>query len=146
MPKKTFVKKSPKKNKKKPAKQSAKQTLNKSVKKSILPKNLINEIYNQLNTILDPELGIGIVDLGLIYDVKLEKKSAAAPAAATAIVTMTLTTMGCPVGPMLIEQIETVLTTLFPDEIKSAHVEITWDPPWSPEKMKPEIRELMQGF
>lgn len=133
MPKKTPIKKSPK------------RTLKKTVKKTIPPKNLINEIYNQLNTILDPELGIGIVDLGLIYDVKLEKKSAGATTA-TAIVTMTLTTMGCPVGPMLIEQIETVLTTLFPDEIKSAHVEITWDPPWSPEKMKPEVRELMQGF
>lgn len=135
MPKKTPVKKSPPK---KPTKRTSKRTLKKPVKKSIPPKNLIQEIYEQLNTILDPELGIGIVDLGLIYDVKLEGK--------TAIITMTLTTMGCPVGPMLIEQTETVLTTLFPKEIKAAHVEITWDPPWSPEKMKPEVRELMQGF
>lgn len=99
---------------------------------------LITQVYNQLNTILDPELGVGIVDLGLIYDVRIEKK--------TALITMTLTTMGCPVGPMLIEQIDLILPTIFPEAIEQAHVDIVWDPPWSPEKMKPEIRDLMQGF
>jgi metal-sulfur cluster biosynthetic enzyme len=54
--------------------------------------------------------------------------------------------MGCPVGPMLIEQAEVVLTSLFPEEIEKTTVEIVWDPPWSPDKMKPEVRELMQGF
>ena len=109
----------------------------KSDSKSV-KKNLIPEITERLNTILDPELGIGIVDLGLVYDVQLEKK--------TALIKMTLTTMGCPIGPMLMEQIELILTTMFPDEIHHTNVEIVWDPPWSPEKMKPEVRELMQGF
>lgn len=99
---------------------------------------LIAQVYNQMNTILDPELGVGIVDLGLIYDVKIENK--------TALITMTLTTMGCPVGPMLIEQIDMILPTIFPEAIEKTLVDIVWDPPWSPEKMKPEIRDLMQGF
>lgn len=99
---------------------------------------LIAQVYNQINTILDPELGVGIVDLGLIYDVKIENK--------TALITMTLTTMGCPVGPMLIEQIDMILPTIFPEAIEKTLVDIVWDPPWSPEKMKPEIRDLMQGF
>lgn len=100
-------------------------------------KDLIPKIYEQLNTILDPELGIGIVDLGLVYDIKVKNKIAE--------IQMTLTTIGCPIGPMLIEQIETVLTTMF-SEIERVHVEIVWDPAWSPEKMKPEVRELLQGF
>ena len=99
---------------------------------------LIAQVYNQINTILDPELGVGIVDLGLIYDIKIENK--------TALITMTLTTMGCPVGPMLIEQIDMILPTIFPEAIEKTLVDIVWDPPWSPEKMKPEIRDLMQGF
>lgn len=119
-----------------PKKTSTKKQTTTSEKKAP-QKDLTPEIMEQLNTILDPELGIGIVDLGLVYDVKVEGK--------TAHVKMTLTTMGCPIGPMLIEQIETILTTMF-DEIESTTTEIVWDPPWSPEKMKPEIRELMQGF
>ena len=126
---------------KKPAAKVSKPA-KKVVAKNVIDKDnnpkLIEEVMNQLNTILDPELGVGIVDLGLIYDVKIENK--------VAVITMTLTTMGCPVGPMLIEQVDMILPTIFPEHIESAHVEIVWDPPWSPEKMKPEIRDLMQGF
>lgn len=100
-------------------------------------KALVQEITDQLNTILDPELGIGIVDLGLIYEVVVVKR--------TCYIKMTLTTMGCPIGPMLAEQIDLLIPTIF-DEVDDTAIIIVWDPPWTAEKMNPEIRELMQGF
>lgn len=103
---------------------------------------LVDSIGNELNTIIDPELGVGIVDLGLIYHVELsdslDKKNS------IAVITMTLTSIGCPVGPLIVEQIETQVPMLVP-EIQQAHVAITWDPPWTPERMSPDLREILLG-
>lgn len=98
----------------------------------------VKKIGDALNTILDPEIGIGIVDLGLVYDAKLEEFG-------NAIVTMTLTSMACPAGPQIIEQIETMLPELMP-EIEHADVEIVWDPPWGPDKMNPDLRDMLFSF
>lgn len=103
---------------------------------------LIDKIGSALNEILDPEIGIGIVDLGLIYGANLEKLK---DNTYDAVVIMTLTSMGCPVGPMIMEQVQTTLPLLVP-EISSASVQIVWDPPWGPDKVKPEIRDMLFGF
>ncbi len=103
---------------------------------------MMEKIGAALNEILDPEIGIGIVDLGLIYGANLEKLP---DGTYDAVVIMTLTSMGCPVGPMIMEQVQTVLPQLVP-EITSASVQIVWDPPWGPDKVKPEIRDMLFGF
>lgn len=103
---------------------------------------LIDKIGAALNEILDPEIGIGIVDLGLIYGANLEKLK---DGTYDAVVIMTLTSMGCPVGPMIMEQVQTTVPLLVP-EISSASVQIVWDPPWGPDKVKPEIKDMLFGF
>lgn len=91
--------------------------------------------YNILNSVVDPEVGVGIADMGLIYSVYSEK--------GTVLVTMTLTSMGCPAGPYLTEQIEQALRTN--KKVKDVQIEIVWEPPWTMELMKPEIRRMLFG-
>lgn len=102
-----------------------------------LPKSLRLEPYwKELNKVIDPELNLGVVDIGLIYDVQIKNGNAK--------VFMTLTSPACPVGPMLIGQVEDRMR-LFKD-VKNVKVEIVWDPVWTQEYMDPDIRDLMFGF
>lgn len=91
--------------------------------------------YDIMNQVIDPEVGIGIADMGLIYDLKVKK--------GVADVVMTLTSMGCPMGPELTTDIDAILH--LQDEVKEVNIEVVWDPPWSPDKMKPEIRDMLFG-
>jgi metal-sulfur cluster biosynthetic enzyme len=79
-----------------------------------------------LENVIDPELGIDIVNLGLVYDVDLAEEG-------TANVTMTLTSIGCPMGPMIVDQVKTALGEL--PEVKETEVNIVFNPPWSKENM-----------
>lgn len=79
-----------------------------------------------LENVIDPELGIDIVNLGLVYDVQLADEDIAK-------VTMTLTSIGCPMGPMIVDQVKTALGEL--PEVKDTEVNIVFNPPWSKENM-----------
>ncbi|WP_277586064.1 metal-sulfur cluster assembly factor [Psychrobacillus antarcticus] len=79
-----------------------------------------------LENVIDPELGIDIVNLGLVYDVQLADDDIAK-------VTMTLTSMGCPMGPQIVDQVKTALGEL--PEVKETDVNIVFNPPWSKENM-----------
>ncbi len=92
--------------------------------------------YELMNQVIDPEVGVGIADMGLIYNLEVEK--------GVAKVTMTLTSMGCPMGPELTTDIDGILR--LEDDIKDVEIEVVWDPPWSPDKMKPEIRDMLFGI
>lgn len=83
-------------------------------------------LMGALENVIDPELGIDIVNLGLVYDVELDE-------AGTANVTMTLTSMGCPMGPQIVSNIKQELMEL--PEVKAAEVNIIWNPPWSRDMM-----------
>lgn len=87
---------------------------------------LKDRVIEALETVIDPELGIDIVNLGLLYDVKMNDEG-------HAIVEMTLTSMGCPVAPLIIEQVEMAMMTV--DEVTAVDVELVWDPPWTKDKM-----------
>ena len=89
-----------------------------------------DKIREALKKVIDPELGVSIVDLGLIYDVRYEDGEAE--------VEMTLTSPGCPLAPIIDKKIKTVLADI--PEIKHLVVEIVWDPPWSRELMSEELR------
>ncbi|WP_342512940.1 metal-sulfur cluster assembly factor [Sporosarcina sp. FSL K6-1522] len=83
-------------------------------------------LMGALENVIDPELGIDIVNLGLVYDAELSEEG-------TAIVTMTLTSMGCPMGPQIVANIKQELVEL--PEVKDVDVNIVWNPPWSRENM-----------
>src|SRR6188472_902408 len=93
------------------------------------------EIVNALHTVEDPELGMDIVDLGLLYDVEIDGPKVK--------VIHTLTSMGCPVGPMIQENVDQVVRAL--PGVEDVDVELTWDPPWSPEKMSDDAKFIL-GF
>ncbi len=83
-------------------------------------------LMGALENVIDPELGIDIVNLGLVYDAELVEES-------TAKVTMTLTSMGCPMGPQIVSNIKQELMEL--PEVKDVDVNIVWNPPWSRDNM-----------
>lgn len=83
-------------------------------------------LMGALENVIDPELGVDIVNLGLVYDAELSEEG-------TAIVTMTLTSMGCPMGPQIVANIKQELVEL--PEVKDVDVNIVWNPPWSRENM-----------
>jgi metal-sulfur cluster biosynthetic enzyme len=86
-----------------------------------------------LNAVEDPEIGMGIVDLGLVYDVTVEGEAAK--------ITYTLTSMGCPVGPWIAEQIETVAAGC--KGIEKVETELVWTPAWSPELMSEDAKFIL---
>ena len=95
-----------------------------------------DEVIEALHQVEDPELGMDIVELGLLYDVEIDGPKVK--------VIHSLTSMGCPAGPMIQEDIDTTLRTQFPD-VADVEIELTWDPPWTPEKMSDDAKFIL-GF
>jgi metal-sulfur cluster biosynthetic enzyme len=93
------------------------------------------EVFDALRVVEDPELGMDIVELGLVYDVEVEGPKVH--------VTFTLTSMGCPVGPMIEQQINETVAGM--DGVEEVTPELTWSPPWSPEKMSEDAKFVL-GF
>ncbi len=87
-----------------------------------------------LRKVIDPEIGLNIVDLGLIYDLKIDKENKRAE------VSMTLTVPGCPLSAWLVEQARLALLSL-PD-IEDADIKLVFDPPWSPDFVNREALGL----
>jgi metal-sulfur cluster biosynthetic enzyme len=94
-----------------------------------------DEVIEALRQVEDPELGMDIVDLGLLYDVEVEGPRVK--------VTHSLTSMGCPVGPLIQEDINRVTREL--PGVEDVDVELTWDPPWTPDKMSDDAKFIL-GF
>lgn len=88
-------------------------------------------VMTALARVLDPELGINIVDLGLIYDVQITDE--------TVMVKMTMTTPGCPLHSHLTQAAQKEVEKL--EGVKAARVDLVWDPPWTPEKMAQSLKE-----
>ncbi len=93
------------------------------------------EVIDALRVVEDPELGMDIVELGLLYDVGVEGPKVR--------VDYTLTSMGCPVGPMIEEQIRDTVAGM--PGVEDVETELTWNPPWSPEKMSDDAKFIL-GF
>ncbi|MDQ3865446.1 MAG: iron-sulfur cluster assembly protein [Actinomycetota bacterium] len=93
------------------------------------------EVVDALRVVEDPELGMDIVELGLLYDVEVAGRKVH--------VEYTLTSLGCPVGPMIEEQIRETVASM--DGVEEVESELTWDPPWSPERMSDDAKFIL-GF
>ena len=87
-------------------------------------------VRDALMHVVDPELHMNIVDLGLVYKITVD--------ASSAYVEMTLTSPGCPFGPYLIHQVNEAARSV--DGIEEAQVDIVWEPAWGPDKMSEEAR------
>ncbi|MBI4573982.1 MAG: metal-sulfur cluster assembly factor [candidate division NC10 bacterium] len=92
-------------------------------------------IYDALRQILDPELGINLVDLGLIYDVQIRDGEVA--------IRMTLTTRGCPLHGSIVQAVERVVRQLA--GVSAAHAEVVWEPRWNPDRISPDGKQALAG-
>ena len=94
-----------------------------------------DDVVEALRQVEDPELGMDIVDLGLLYDVDVMGSKIK--------VTHSLTSMWCPAGPMIQEDIYRVASEL--PGVDDVEIELTWDPPWTPERMSDDAKFIL-GF
>ena len=94
-----------------------------------------DDVLEALHQVEDPELGMDIVELGLLYDVEVEGSKVR--------VTHSLTSMGGPAGPMIQEDIHRVTSEL--PGVEDVEIELTWDPPWTPERMSDDAKFIL-GF
>ncbi len=92
------------------------------------------QVLEALKKVVDPELGVNLVDLGLVYGVAIE--------GADVRVKMTLTTPGCPMHDSLVRGAERALAQI--PGVTSARVELVWDPPWNPNMISPDGMAAMR--
>ena len=89
-----------------------------------------DDVYEALEEVIDPELGLDFVSLGLVYDVVIDNDEAH--------ITFTLTTPACPIGPQVSEQMREFVGQL--QGINKVHPKMIFDPPWSPEMMSEDAK------
>ena len=92
-------------------------------------------VRQALRQVKDPELDLNIMDLGLVYDVDVDDGDVR--------IAMTLTSPGCPAGPMITNDAHKAVRAL--EGVKDVNIEIVWEPYWTPEKIDPKVRAMM-GF
>ena len=93
------------------------------------------DVMKTLKKCLDPEIGISILDLGFIYDVKINENKVH--------IKMTLTTPGCPMHSFIVEDVRNKLKEI--KGVKEVNVDLVWDPPWTPDRMSDEAKKKL-GF
>ncbi|MEX0973663.1 MAG: metal-sulfur cluster assembly factor [Solirubrobacterales bacterium] len=94
-----------------------------------------DDVIEALEEVIDPELGLDFVSLGLVYNVEIENEDV--------YVTFTLTTPACPIGPQVSEQMKEFVGDL--PGVSAVHPKMIFDPPWSPEKMTDDAKFAL-GF
>ena len=98
--------------------------------------SLQDRMIQALQTVIDPELGIDLVNLGLIYNVEIDDHG-------KATIQMTLTTMGCPISKVLQQMIKSALMKV--EEVTDVEVQLVWYPVWSPDKMS-RLAKITLGY
>jgi metal-sulfur cluster biosynthetic enzyme len=93
------------------------------------------EVLEVLRTVEDPELGMDVVDLGLVYEVDVEDS--------TAKILYSLTSMGCPAGALIAQDIDSAARQV--EGIENVELELTFDPPWTPDRMSDDAKFIL-GF
>jgi metal-sulfur cluster biosynthetic enzyme len=89
-----------------------------------------DDVWEALENVIDPELGLDFVSLGLVYDVELEGKDVH--------ITFTLTSPGCPIGPQVTEQMKEYVSEV--EGVEKVFPKMIFSPPWSPEKMSEDAK------
>jgi len=91
-----------------------------------------DDVREGLKNVFDPEIGVNIVDLGLVYDADVSETG-------DVLVTMTLTSLGCPLGPVIVQEVNNALKDL--PGIGDTDVKLVWSPPWSPDMMSEDAKD-----
>jgi len=97
---------------------------------------LFDQVEEALKDVVDPELGVNVVDLGLIYDLTWDEENTAL------IISMTLTSAGCPLTDVLEEQTAQALDGI----VDAFRINWVWMPPWGPEKITDDGRDMMRAL
>lgn len=95
----------------------------------------VDDVQEALTNVIDPELGLDFVELGLIYDIEVE--------AGEVFVSFSLTSPGCPIGPQVSEQIEEFVSEV--DGVTAVNSKMTFSPAWTPDRMSEEAKFAL-GF
>jgi metal-sulfur cluster biosynthetic enzyme len=103
---------------------------------SAVPDDIMDRVLEVLKNVEDPELGINIVDLGLVYGIQIND--------GTVHITYTLTTMGCPIGPLIEAEMKQFLGGV--EGISEITAEMVLRPPWTPEMMSEEAKAALGFF
>jgi len=98
------------------------------------PQELLPPVVQALESVVDPEVALNIVDVGLVYGVVV--------ANGRMDVRITMTSAACPVTDIIVDDVENALDDAMPPELK-IHVELVWEPPWTPQRMSPRARAFM---
>ncbi|EHK85353.1 putative metal-sulfur cluster biosynthetic enzyme [Saccharomonospora azurea SZMC 14600] len=98
----------------------------------------IEDVEEAMRDVVDPELGINVVDLGLVYDIRVDEEN-------TATIDMTLTSAACPLTDVIEDQTASVLVGSSP-VVKDYRINWVWMPPWGPEKITEEGREQLRAL
>lgn len=93
------------------------------------------DVFEQLKTIIDPELNINIVDLGLIYGLEIDEEKGHVE------ITMTLTSPGCPLSMVFNEWVPEAVKKA--EGVQSARINLVWEPVWDPDKISDDVKEEM---
>ncbi len=91
-----------------------------------------DDVREGLKQVYDPEIGINVVDLGLVYDADISEGG-------DVLVTMTLTSLGCPLGPVIMQEVTGALREL--PGIGDIDVKLVWSPPWTPDMMSEDAKD-----
>lgn len=94
-----------------------------------------DQVRLALRRVKDPELSLNIIDLGLVYDIRVEGSAVT--------VDMSLTSPGCPSGPEIMTDAEQAVRTI--PEVESVTMNLVWTPPWTPDRIEPRVRAYL-GF
>lgn len=98
---------------------------------------MVKEIWSEISTVIDPDIRMSLVELGLIYRVELDDDM-------VVHIDMTLTSMTCPIGPYLMNQIGESAKRV--EGVKDAMVQIVWEPKWDPAEMASEEAQMKLGI
>ena len=93
----------------------------------------VDSVYSELRQVFDPEIPVNIVDLGLVYDVKLEDEACR--------ITMTLTSQSCPEARSIPEVVKRRVAEI--EGVESCEVDVVWEPAWTPQRISPNGRRIL---
>ena len=95
------------------------------------------QVYDELRTIIDPEVGFNLVEMGLIYDVEIDENC-------NVKITMTLSTKACPLHQMIKQWVEDAPKRV--DEVKEVNVDVVWEPEWSIDMAEDSVKKALGGL
>ncbi len=91
------------------------------------------DVIEVLKSVIDPEIGLDVINLGLVYEIKVNDD--------TVYIKMTMTTPGCPLASWILADAENKVKQL--PEVKDVQIDLVWDPPWSVDRISEEARRLL---